>query len=441
MAEQAARGAEGRTLLTLIGLGVVIGAPAALLACLFLVAVHEIENWLWVDLPDLLGRDSPPWYLVVALPAVGGLVVWVARRQLPGDGGHTPLQGIGGGATPLRYVPSIALAALGSRPFGAVLGPEAPLIALGSAVGVTVAPLVNLDAKGKVVIGTAGSFSAVSALFGGPLVASFLLLESGLSAGAMLVPALLPGLVAAAVGYLLFTGVGDWPGLDQVGLAVPDLPAYEGTHIVDLLLGIAVGVLTALVLGVTRRLAERIDQVTARHHLLLALVLGGLTIGLLAQTARGLGASADEILFSGQAAVPAAVSETSLGVLFAILVLKAIGYAVSLGCGFRGGPVFPAIFIGVVIATFAVVMFDTSPTWAVAVGAAAGMAGGSHLVFSGLLFSMLLVGTGGLDALPAAVFAGTAAWLTRAAIPDRKPAGTTAEGPPAGPALSSEQQT
>ncbi|MGH3507051.1 MAG: chloride channel protein, partial [Nocardioidaceae bacterium] len=370
MAEQAARGAEGRTLLTLIGLGVVIGAPAALVACLFLVAVHEIEHWLWVAVPDLLGRDSPPWYLVVGLPAVGGVVVWVARRYLPGDGGHTPLQGIGGGTTPLRYVPSIALAALGSLPFGAVLGPEAPLIALGSAVGVTVAPLVNLDAKGMLVIGTAGSFSAVSALFGGPLVASFLLLESGLSAGAMLVPALLPGLVAAAVGYLLFIGVGDWPGLDEVGLAVPDLPAYEGTHVVDLLLGIAVGVLTALVLGVTRRLAERIDQVTARHHLLLALALGGLTIGLLAQTARGLGASADEILFSGQAAVPAAVSETSLGVLLVILVLKSIGYAVSLGCGFRGGPVFPAIFIGVVIATFAVVMFDTSPTWAVAVGAA-----------------------------------------------------------------------
>ncbi|MGH3505796.1 MAG: hypothetical protein ACRDO2_01180, partial [Nocardioidaceae bacterium] len=61
-------------------------------------------------------------------------------------------------------------------------------------------------------------------------------------------------------------------------------------------------------------------------------------------------------------------------------------------------------------------------------------------VFSGLLFSMLLVGSTGLDALPAAVFAGTAAWVTRAAIPDRKPTGTDAEEPPPGPALSSEQQ-
>jgi H+/Cl- antiporter ClcA len=410
---------EGRTLLALIGLGALIGAPAALVASLFLVTVHEIEHWLWTDLPDQLGRDSPPWYLVVGLPVVGGLIVWVARHYLPGDGGHSPLDGLGGGVTPLRYVPGVVLAALGTLPFGAVLGPEAPLIALGSAVGVSVAPLLKLDTRGRRVVGTAGSFSAISALFGGPLVAAFLLLEGGLAVGTMLVPALLPGLVAAAVGYLLFTGLGDWGGLDEAGLAVPDLPAYEGTHVVDLLLAIVVGVLTALVIAMARRLAERVDEVATRERLLSSLLVGGFVVGLLAYTASVMGAEADQVLFSGQAAVPSAVAETSVGVLLVILVAKSIGYAVCLGCGFRGGPVFPAIFIGTVIATFAVVIFDTSPTWAVAVGAAAGVAAGTHLIFSGLLFSMLLVGIGGLDALPAAVFAGTAAWLTREALPDR----------------------
>ena len=419
MTEPASSRDEGRTLLALIGLGALIGAPAALVASLFLVTVHEIEHWLWTDLPDQLGRDSPPWYLVVGLPVVGGFIVWVARHYLPGDGGHSPLDGLGGGVTPLRYVPGVVLAALGTLPFGAVLGPEAPLIALGSAVGVSVAPLLKLDTRGRRVVGTAGSFSAISALFGGPLVAAFLLLEGGLAVGTMLVPALLPGLVAAAVGYLLFTGLGDWGGLDEAGLAVPDLPAYEGTHVVDLLLAIVVGVLTALVIAMARRLAERVDEVATRERLLSSLLVGGFVVGLLAYTASVMGAEADQVLFSGQAAVPSAVAETSVGVLLVILVAKSIGYAVCLGCGFRGGPVFPAIFIGTVIATFAVVIFDTSPTWAVAVGAAAGVAAGTHLIFSGLLFSMLLVGIGGLDALPAAVFAGTAAWLTREALPDR----------------------
>jgi hypothetical protein len=78
--------------------------------------------------------------------------------------------------------------------------------------------------------------------------------------------------------------------------------------------------------------------------------------------------------------------------------------------------VFPAIFLGVGIATLAVIWFDCSPTWAIAVGAAAGMGAGSGLVFSALLFSMLLVGGPGLDALPAAVLAVTAAWLTKLAL-------------------------
>ena len=62
----------------------------------------------------------------------------------------------------------------------------------------------------------------------------------------------------------------------------------------------------------------------------------------------------------------------------------------------------------------AVVWFDVSPTLAVAVGAGAGMTAGTRLVFSSLLLGSLLVGTGGLDALPAAVIAVAAAWITTA---------------------------
>jgi hypothetical protein len=76
----------------------------------------------------------------------------------------------------------------------------------------------------------------------------------------------------------------------------------------------------------------------------------------------------------------------------------------------------PAIFLGVGITSIAVVAFDASPTWAVAVGAAAGMAAGTRLVFSSLLFSSLLVGTAGLDALPASVLAAVAAWLAANAL-------------------------
>lgn len=423
--------AQARGYLELIGLGAAIGIPAALLAAVFLALVDWCQEALWSDLPHRLGESAPPWYLVIGLPVVGAAVVVLARALLPGDGGHSPLKGIGGAPTPWRYGPGVALAAVGTLAFGAVLGPEAPLIALGSVVGTAAASLVKLRRPGEQVIATAGSFSAVSALFGGPLVAGFLLLEAGLAAGASLLPALLPGLIAAAVGYVLFVGLGSWGGLDQTSLTVPDLPNYQGTHVVDLMLAIVVGVLASLVISHVQVLARGIERASVRtpRNKYGVLLLGGLLVGVIAQVAQWLGADSQEVLFSGQAAVPQELAENSVKVLLIIVVAKALGYAISLGCGFRGGPVFPAIFIGVGIATFGCLLFDRSITWALAVGAAAGMASGTGLVFSALLFSMMLTGSDGRDALPAAVFAVIAAWLTNAALARRRDQDVSAPGP------------
>jgi H+/Cl- antiporter ClcA len=90
-----------------------------------------------------------------------------------------------------------------------------------------------------------------------------------------------------------------------------------------------------------------------RVGLLVLLVGGGLTIGLIAQVADWLGASSQDVLFSGQSAVPTIAATDSTKILLILLVAKALGYGLSLGCGFRGGPVFPAIFLGVAVAEFA----------------------------------------------------------------------------------------
>jgi hypothetical protein len=81
----------------------------------------------------------------------------------------------------------------------------------------------------ETVLATAGSFSAISALFGGPLVGGLLMVEGGLAMGTALLPVILPGFVASAVGYLIFVGLGDWGGLEAQGLG-PNLP-YDGTHL------------------------------------------------------------------------------------------------------------------------------------------------------------------------------------------------------------------
>jgi H+/Cl- antiporter ClcA len=409
---------EGRAYLRLILLGALIGIPAALVAALFLALVHDLEHWLWTDLPDRLGHTSPPWYLVIGLPFVGAAIVLAARRLLPGDGGHAPLEGLGTHPTPPVNGPGVALAALGTLGFGAVLGPEAPLIALGSVVGLALTRLAQLGERESALVATAGSFAAISSLFGGPIVGGVMMVEASAGGlGAALIPALLPGFVAAAIGYVIFVGFGHWGGLNAPGLVVPGLPPYHGTHVYDLIVGVVVGVAAALLVAAVRR-SGWVVAGAPRLRPWTLLLAGGLAVGLLAEVAELLGANSQDVLFSGQTSLPALVQDSTKVVLI-LLVAKAAAYAISLGCGFRGGPVFPAIFLGIALATLAVDWFDVSPTLAVAVGTAAGMAAMTRLVLTSMLFAALLVGLQGLDAVPAAVLAATAAWLTITALERR----------------------
>jgi H+/Cl- antiporter ClcA len=405
------RDPSGTAYLRLVGIAALIGLPAALLAAAFLALIHLLEHWLWTDLPSHTGGTAPQWYLVIGLPVVGAAVVIVARRFLPGDGGHAPLGGLSTAPTPWSHGFGVVLAAIGTLAFGEVLGPEAPLIALGSVVGMAVTPFVRLDAPEQAVISTAGSFSAISALFGGPLVAGMLLIEAGVSQGELLIPILLPGLVAAAIGYTVFIGLGNWGHLHTTVLTVSGLPPYHGTHVLDILLGLVVGIAAALLIAGVRWIGTGIDGLRSRVSMSALLLSSGLAVGLLAMIARWLGANSQDVLFSGQSSIPTLVAEQSLKIVLVLMVAKAIGYAVSLGGGFRGGPVFPAIFLGVALASAAEIIFGVSPTLAVAIGTAAGMAAMTRLLFAPLLFSALLVGSNGLDTVPAAVMASAAAWI------------------------------
>jgi H+/Cl- antiporter ClcA len=185
------------------------------------------------------------------------------------------------------------------------------------------------------------------------------------------------------------------------------------------------------VIAAVRRLASEIEAAQATRVPMPFLLLGGgLAVGVLAQIAQSLGGDSDEVLFSGQAALPEVVAEDSAWIVLLVLAAKALAFAISLGCGFHGGPVFPAVFLGVALATIVAILLDVSPTLAVAVGTAAGMAAMTRLLFALLLFSALLVGTAGADTIPAAVFAAAGAWLVSATLDQRREVTAAAAGPP-----------
>ena len=151
------------------------------------------------------------------------------------------------------------------------------------------------------------------------------------------------------------------------------------------------------------------------------LLAGGLAVGLIALLADVLGADSQDVLFSGQYSIPDVIGDdATTKVIVILIVAKFLAYGVSLGCGFRGGPIFPAIFLGIALASLTEAWFDVSPTLAVAVGTAAGMAAQTKLLISSILLAGILIGTANADATPAAVLAAASAWVAMSAFERRQ---------------------
>src|SRR6516165_12773006 len=174
---------RSRDFVKLLVLAAVIGVVVSLVGWAFLELVHSIQVWVYTDLPSGLGLDPVPSWWAMPICLLAGLPVAFAIARLPGNGGHVPANGLTLGATKPNMVPGVALAAVASLGLGLVVGPEAPLVAIGMGVAVYTVQRAKRDAASTLVlvIGSAGAFAAISTLFGSPIVAAILIIEvSGL---------------------------------------------------------------------------------------------------------------------------------------------------------------------------------------------------------------------------------------------------------------------
>jgi chloride channel protein, CIC family len=416
------RDSEGMAYVRTLVFAALLGVPVAFAAVLFQTAIHDVIHLVWDVIPEELGWSEPSWWYVVLVPGLAGLLVAAAVR-LPGHGGHSPLEGLGADPIPPIALTSILPAALATLGLGLVLGPEAPLIALGLGLGAIAVRLIRLEGTGAQLLVLAGAFAAVAALFGGPLIAAFLLFEvtaaSGRIPAQQIGRALLPGFVAAGTGAIVFTGVGGWAGLHQMNLSIPSLPPYESVRLTDLAWCLVMAVVVAALIVAIRHLAHGVAAQSVVGPVGL-LIVAGLAVGGLAVIFR---ATADRpvdlVLFSGQTELPAIIAEGSAGVLVLLVLTKGLAYALSLGAGFRGGPVFPAIAIGVAAAMVAAdVLPGLHTTPAVAAGIAAGTTAVLRVPFTAVLLVSLLMGPSAFDVAPIAVLAAAVGWIVATVLPN-----------------------
>jgi H+/Cl- antiporter ClcA len=421
---------RSRSYVALLILAAVVGVPISAAAYFFLALVSKLQVWIFTDLPKGLGFDGEPlWWPILPL-VLAGLLVALTIRYLPGKGGRSPADGFKAGEGPPAPIelPGILLAAFATLSLGVVLGPEAPMIALGGGLGVLAVRLVKRDAppRTSTVVAAAGSFAAISTLLGSPLLGAFLLMEASGLGGAMLELVLVPGLLAAGVGSLVFTGLDAWTGLGTFSLAIPGLPHVGSPTGAEFLWALAIGVMAAL-LGSGIRWLGLFLRPHVERRMLLATPVAGLAIaGLAIAFAAATGKGSSEVLFSGQSALGPFVSQSAtytVGALLLLIICKGLAYGVSLS-GFRGGPTFPAMFIGAVGGVALSHLPGLPLVDGVAMGIGAMTVVMLRLPLTSVLLATLLLASDGLAVMPLAIVAVVVAYVASARLLPAPPHGT-----------------
>jgi H+/Cl- antiporter ClcA len=391
-------------------------------------------------LPHELGfAATPAWWPLLPL-GLSGLLCALSIRHLPGTGGHSPADGLKpAGATAPIDLPGIVCAAFATLALGAVLGPEAPLIAAGSGFGVLAVRLLKRDAPAmaSLVIGTAGSFAAISTLLASPLVAAFLIMEVAGIGGALLEIVLIPGLLAAGIGALIFIGLDSWTGYGTFSLAIGHVPPLTTLDGWEFLWALGIGLAAAAVGIGLRRFALLLRPIVAGHAVILTTLVGLAVAGIAIGFAEASGRDVSYVLFSGQVQLAPLVEGAgtwTVGALALLLVCKGVAYSGCLSC-FRGGPIFPAIFLG---ATGGILLSHL-PGLPMIAGVAMGIGAMTTVMLNGMPLSSVvlvavLIPTDALKLSPIVIIATVVAYvLSQRLAPSGSTAGTAAAAGRAAP--------
>ncbi|WP_406338666.1 ion channel protein [Streptomyces sp. NBC_01620] len=350
-----AESASARRLLPLIVPALVVGVASALILLGISLLAEQLQDVLWETLPQALsiGGYSSLW-MIVMLTATG-LAIGLVIRTVHGHAGPDPATtGLVDPPMPPDVIPGLLVVTVLALAGGVSLGPENPItaanIALAFWLGGRVAP--QTPAALWIALASAGT---IGALFGTPIAAALILSESlaadGGAPGALW-DRLFGPLAAGAAGALTMSL-----------LAHPDfglsLPPYPGPRWGDLLPSVVITSAAAL-LGLAAVYAFPYAHRAFRtlRHPVLMLTCGGLLLGLLGALGGHL------TLFKGLDEVKELSADPngwSAGQFAAMAVVKTAALVTATACGFRGGRIFPAVFVGVALGLCAHAAVDAVP--------------------------------------------------------------------------------
>ncbi|MGB7982262.1 MAG: chloride channel protein [Candidatus Nanopelagicales bacterium] len=328
--------APGREFWLVIGYAAILGAVGAVGGLVFLGVIGVGPTWYGDDAGTGWMQGQLWW---VAVAAAAGLLVGALRRLFAMPA-HLPglIDDLETGQMDTAMVPKTIAVSAVSLIGGASLGPEVALGSIGGGTGSWIAKrrkLASEDGQALTLSGMAGSYSG---LFSSPLLSMMLVLEVARPPRAHYAKTFYGTLMSSAVGFGLYFALAG-----SVFLGIYEVPKYtfESWH---LLVGVALGILAAVLVLLMKIIGTAVGQLVARVTLpeIALPLLGGIVFGLL-------GVALPLTLFTGSDQLSTVLADTgtlSTWLLVGTLLGKMVAFAVSSATRFIGGPIFPILFIG-----------------------------------------------------------------------------------------------
>ncbi|WP_089622935.1 ion channel protein [Escherichia coli] len=329
---------RARTMLLLSLPAVAIGIASSLILIVVMKIASVLQNLLWQRLPGTLGiaQDSPLW--IIGVLTLTGIAVGLVIRFSQGHAGPDPAcEPLIGAPVPPSALPGLIVALILGLAGGVSLGPEHPImtvnIALAVAIGARLLPRVNR--MEWTILASAGT---IGALFGTPVAAA--LIFSQTLNGSSEVPLwdrLFAPLMAAAAGALT-TGLFFHP---HFSLPIAHYGQMEMTDILSGAIVAAIAIAAGMVaVWCLPRLHAMMHQM---KNPVLVLGIGGFILGILGVIGGPVS------LFKGLDEMQQMVANQAFSTsdYFLLAVIKLAALVVAAASGFRGGRIFPAVFVGV----------------------------------------------------------------------------------------------
>ncbi len=354
---------NGQMVLTVLAF--LVGAGAGGAVVLFRETITMVQRAAFGTGSDRLFThlEQLPWWQVVAVPAVGGLIIGLLVKFLMPE--KRP-EGVADviEASALRGVRMSGLTAIKaavinacSIGFGASVGREGPAVHLGAALGGWLASSLHLTRPVSRTLLGCGAAAAVAASFNAPIAGA--LFASEVVIGHYALSAFAPIVIASVTGTAISRYYfGDFPAFfipEHVIESLWEFPAF-------IVLGILAG-LTAMAfmksIMVSNSLAGRLPVSD-----FLKPAIGGAAIGVMAIWF-------PQVLGIGYGVTEAAVLESlTLFVLLTICFAKILATAISIGFGFGGGVFSPALVIGAMLGgAYGMVFTELFPALSTGIGA------------------------------------------------------------------------